>query len=132
MEYSLLSTILNSHFHFISFYHINAYIVKTLSKSKIHQSLCNDVRSRSFSTWKLICQHDKKGQGRLQCDPRSRPSAAWPEVTGSRDCLDHLADHVVEDSAVSEVLEFHVRVKPGLHLERAAVTQLWRERREKG
>ena len=60
-----------------------------------------------------------RGHGRLQRDP---------EVTGSRDCLDHLADHVVEDSAVSEVLEFHVRVKPGLHLERAAVTQLWRER----
>ena len=32
---------------------------------------------------------------------------------------------------MSEVLEFHVRVKPGLHLERAAVTQLWREREER-
>lgn len=38
----------------------------------------------------------------------------------------HLADHVVEDAAVMEVRELHVRVEPHLGLKRSACVQLQR------
>ena len=82
MEYSLLSTILNSHFHFISFYHINAYIVKTLSKSKNPPISLQWCKIAVIFNMKIDLPAWQKGQGRLQRDPRSRPSAAWPRGRG--------------------------------------------------